>query len=111
MTAGQVGDALVDPEIIAGLHDVRIVADKGYDSARMRDTAAASGGTSCIPRIEGRKEPAPFHKGYYRLRHHVENFFQRIKRYRRVATRYEKLAHTFFNFVLLAAALDWINNP
>ena len=111
LTAGQVGDALIGPEIIAGLGGVRVVADKGYDSARMRETAAASGSTSCIPRIEGRKEPAPFHKGFYRLRHRVENFFQRIKRYRRVATRYEKLAHTYFNFVLLAAALDWFANP
>ena len=43
-----------------------------------------------------------FHRGYYRGRHKVENFFCRIKRYRRLSTRYEKLAFTFLAFVQLA---------
>jgi hypothetical protein len=45
-----------------------------------------------------------------RHRHHVGNFFQRIKRLRRVATRYDKLAGVFMNFILLAASLDWIKS-
>jgi transposase len=44
----------------------------------------------------------PFSATVYRRRHRVENFFARIKRYRRVATRYDKLAETFFGFVCLA---------
>jgi transposase len=44
----------------------------------------------------------PFSAPVYRRRHRVENFFQRIKRYRRVATRYDKLAETFLGFVCLA---------
>jgi transposase len=49
-----------------------------------------------------------YHRGSYRQRHKIENFFQRIKIYKRISTRYEKLALTFLNFVLLAAILDWL---
>jgi transposase len=49
-----------------------------------------------------------FHRGYYRRRHVVENFFCRIKRNRRLSTRYEKLAITFLAFVQLAAVVDWL---
>lgn len=103
LTAGQVCDAMIGPELILGLRHCRIVADKGYDSALMRETACKSRSRSCIPRREGGKQKVSFHRGYYRKRHHVENFFQRIKRQRRVATRYDKLAGVFFNFILLAA--------
>jgi transposase len=68
------------------------------------------GGFSCIPQREGGVEPVPFNKGYFRHRYHVENFFQRIKRLRRIATRYDKLADVFLNFILLGAALDWIHS-
>ncbi|MEO7101449.1 MAG: transposase [Luteolibacter sp.] len=109
-TAGQISDAKIGPELVAGLRGVRIVGDKGYDSRAIREGACRSGSHSCIPRRSGSKEAAPFHKGYYRKRHNVENFFQRIKRYRRVSTRYDKLAVVFFSFILLAASLDWINS-
>lgn len=110
LTAGQVSDAKIAPAMMAGLSGVRIVGDKGYDSQAIRHAACRSGSRSCIPRRAGSKDPAPFHKGYYRKRHHVENFFQRIKRCRRIATRYDKLADVFFNFILLAASLDWIRS-
>jgi transposase len=49
-----------------------------------------------------------FHRGFYRRRFKVENFFCRIKRHRRLSTRYEKLAITFLAFVELAAVIDWL---
>ncbi len=52
----------------------------------------------------------PFHSGYYRRRHRVENFFARLKRFRRVATRYDKLAVTFLGFVQFAAIFDWLTH-
>ena len=110
LTAGQVNDARIGPDLVGGVRGVRIVCDKGYDSKAIRQAASRSGSFSCIPRRSGCLEPAPFHKGYYRKRHHVENFFQRIKRLRRIATRYDKLATVYFNFILLAAALDWIRS-
>ena len=50
----------------------------------------------------------PFHRGYYRRRHRVENFFGRMKKFRRVATRYDKLAVTFLAFIQFAAIIDWL---
>lgn len=62
----------------------------------------------CIPAKRSGFWPVSFHLGYYRRRHGVENFFFRIKRYRRLSTRYEKLAITFLAFVQLAAVVDWL---
>ena len=50
-----------------------------------------------------------FHRGYYRHRHHVENFFGRIKRFRRISTLYDKRSLCFLSFVLFAAILDWLS--
>jgi transposase len=54
--------------------------------------------------------PATWHRGHYRKRHKVENLFQRLKRHRRIGTRYEKNDLYFLAFVHLAVVLDWLNN-
>ena len=110
LTAGQVSDMKIRPELVKSLGGVRIVCDEGYDSKAIRQAAYRSGGFSCISQRAGGVGPDPFHKGYDRHRHHVENLFQRIKRLRRIATRYDKLAEVFLNFILLAASLDWIRS-
>jgi transposase len=61
----------------------------------------------CFSAKRRRRWPVAFHMGYNRRRHRVENFFCRIKRFRRIATRYDKLACTFLAFVQFAAVLDW----
>lgn len=86
----------------------RVVADKGYDSDSFREALKAEGATTSIPPRSNRTTSPPFHRGYYRLRHHVENFFQRIKRWRAVGTRYDKLDLHFLASVQLAAILDWL---
>jgi transposase len=86
-----------------------VVADRGYDSNAFRASLRKRGGRSCIPPRCTRRAPVWWHRGYYRRRHQVENFFQRAKRYRRVGTRYEKIDLYFLSFVHLAAILDWLN--
>ena len=86
----------------------RVVADKGYDSDLFRDAMASEGASTSIPPRSSRKSCPPFHRGYYRLRHHVENFFQRVKRWRAVGTRYDKLDLHFLASVQLVAILDWL---
>ena len=86
----------------------RIVADKGFDADVFRQRLRDQRTLCCIPPKRGRRQPVRFHRGYYRCRHQIENFFGRIKIHRRISTRYEKLAVTFFAFVLLAAVLDWL---
>jgi hypothetical protein len=53
------------------------------------------------------KDPEPFHRGHYKKRHRVENFFQRLKEYRAIATRYEKRAGRFEALVLVVSVLCW----
>ena len=79
-----------------------LIGDKAYDSSTLRQTAATKGIKTCIPARTNRTTTVPFSARLYRRRHRVENFFERIKRYRRVATRYDKLAETFLGFVCLA---------
>lgn len=85
-----------------------VVADKGYDSDKYRAELLTAGSNACIPARAKRRNPHSHHRGWYRKRHRVENFFQRFKRFRRVATRYEKLDSNFFAFACLAAVLDWL---
>jgi transposase len=87
------------------LEDSTLIGDKAYDSSSLRQTTATKGVRTCIPGRTNRTTAVPFSAKLYRRRHRVENFFQRIKRYRRVATRYDKLGETFLGFVCLAILL------
>ena len=66
------------------------------------------GGQSCLSPRARRHHPASWHRGHYRQRRKVENFFQRAKRHRRIGTRYEKRDLYFLSFVHLFAILDWL---
>ena len=91
-----------------GLRGKRVVADKGYDSDGLRVLVGRRGGHTCIPPRARRHHPAAWHRGYYRRRHRVENFFQRVKRHRRIGTRYDKRDLYFLSFVHLSVILDWL---
>jgi len=107
LAPGQRNDLVAAEEIVFP-ENKKVVADKGYDGERIRQRIVEAGSQPCIPARSNRRNPAKHHKGYYRRRHRVENFFQRVKRRRRVGTRYEKLDVTFFAFLCLAAVLDWL---
>jgi transposase len=81
-------------ESIAPPAGKRVIADKGYDSDKLRAHFARGG--------------VPIHRGRYRFQYRVENFFQRMKRFRAIATRYDKLSIHFLSAVQLVAVLDWI---
>ncbi len=96
-------------EGLCPLQGVRVVADKGYGSDGFRQRLSDAGNTHCIPPRMGRRSPARFHRGHYRQRRRVENFFQRLKRFRSVASRFDKNDRHFLATVSLAAILDWLN--
>jgi transposase len=85
-----------------------IVADKGYDSDLFREEIRRKRSEPCIPSRRNRKQPAVYNKRRYATRHRVENFFQRIKRFRRIGTRYEKLDQTFLCILTIASVIDWL---
>lgn len=87
-----------------------LVADRAFDSDKLRSALAAHGIFACIPLKSGRRKKYFFSKKLYTHRHTVENANARLKRFRRIATRYDKLSETFLGFVLLASCLDWLTS-
>lgn len=108
LTPGNRHDIIGAPSLVAGQTDRTILADKAYDTDNFRLLLQELGLRACIPPRAGRTEPASYHSGFYRKRHTVENFFQRIKELRAIATRYEKLAERFLDLVTLAALTVWL---
>jgi transposase len=105
LSPGNDADVSQAPMLLESFEGKLVVADKAYDSDHFRHWLSTCGSKSCIPPRANRRKPAVYSKATYRLRRLVENYFERLKRFRRVATRYDKLAETFFGFVCLAAAI------
>ncbi len=95
-------------EVLEDVDGKIILADRGYDSDDLRAKIEAAGGVPIIPGKKGRKTPVFYIPEIGRRRRVVENFFARLKRYRRVNTRYDRLTETYAAFVSLASIADWI---
>jgi transposase len=108
LTPGNVSDIRAAPALIAaaGLPD-HLIADKGYDADALRRMLRHEGCVPVIPGRSNRKRKITLDKRRYRDRHLVENAFCRLKDYRRVATRYDKLAGNFLSAVALAALVAY----
>ena len=106
--AGNRHDSVTAPALVAGQASRTILADKAYGSAAFREMLESVGLEGCIPPKANESSPVKYHKGFYKKRHHVENFFQRIKESRAIATRFEKLGTRFLDLVKRAAICDWL---
>jgi len=104
---GPQADISCAQEAMEKLKARQLVGDKAYDSDAFRDWLKQRSIKPCIPPRSNRLHPATYSTASYRKRHLVENFFERLKRFRRVATRYDKLASTFFSFICLSAAISF----
>jgi transposase len=102
---GEEHDVTRAEELLAEHHPQVVIADKGYDADELVEKIRRRGAKAVIPSRSNRKRPRPFNRQQYRSRNLVERFVNRIKHYRRVATRYEKTARNFLGFVQLAASL------
>jgi len=110
ITGGQVNDCTVAPALIARLSQAQaIVGDKGYDSLRIREQIRSQGSRCVIPRrrnsVHGNDD---LDHGAYRDRHLVENAFARLKQYRALAFRFDKLEKHYEGVVAMACALLWL---
>jgi transposase len=105
LTGGQGADVTQAEALIDGHEAEAVIADKGYDSDAVVATIAARGATAVIPPKKNRKCKRDYDKHLYKERNLAERFINRIKQYRRVATRYEKTARNFLGFVHLAAIM------
>ena len=85
----------------------KLLGDKAYDSGELREWLAQRGTQPVIPNRSNRKQPFSFNKNAYKQRHRIENAFCRLKDFRRIATRYDRLARNFLASVCLVAAIVW----
>jgi transposase len=82
-----------------------LLADKGYDADSFRAALAERGVAVCIPSKSNRKVAIPYDTALYKQRHKIENMFGRLKGWRRIRTRYDRCAHTYFSAICIAAAI------
>ena len=108
LTGGEAHDCPVAERLIRRARAAkRLLGDKAYDSAELRLRLQERGTKPVIPNRSNRKQPFSFNKRLYKLRWRIENAFNRLKDFRRIATRYDKLARNYLASVCLAAALVW----
>ena len=109
LTPGQAGDA---PEAVPLMADVgsgaTLIADRAYDTNAIRDHAANAGIWANIPPRSIRKEAFPFSRWVYRQRNLVERFFNRIKQFRGLATRYDRRPDNFLAALKLVSIRIWL---
>lgn len=106
LTEGQMSDHKGAALLLSSLPNAReLLGDKGYDSDWFRHALAERGITPCIPPRSNRKVQYHYDKILYKQRHKIENVFGRIKDWRRVATRYDRCAHTFLSAICIAATV------
>ena len=108
LSPGQSSDKTLAPMLIEGLKPDRdLIADRGYDARAIINLVASRGGRAHIPTCRDRKIQRSVDHAFYRQRNLIERFFNKLKHFRRVATRYDKTARNFLAAVLLAATRLW----
>lgn len=109
LTPGQAADSPELPDLIKNLSAQAILADKAYDTDSIVAAAHTAGMAVVIPSKRNRNAPRPLDSSRFRARHLIENLFQRMKVFRRLATRFDKLDQRFLAFVHLAAIMKWLH--
>ena len=108
LTGGQSHDVTAAPALLEGQTAEAVLADKAYDSTALRAQIAAMGASPVIPSSRSRKVVIPHDRDIYIHRNRIERCFNRLKHFRRFATRYDRRAIHFLAFVHLAAAALWL---
>jgi transposase len=94
--------------MLEGIEGDAVIADKAYDSNAIRDSVKAAGMKAVIPSNGSRKRPIRHDKVLYRERNRIERCFNKLKHFRRLATRYDRRAIHFLAFLCLAGSILWM---
>ena len=108
ITAGQAGDAPQAAALMDGFRPNHVLADKAYDSTDIRQRIADMGAKAVIPCQSRRKRQVPYDASIYRDRNHIERCFNKLKHFRRIATRYDRKVIHFLAFIHIAAVMLWM---
>jgi transposase len=108
LTGGQRHDSTQADALIESFLFERVIADRGYDTNAFLETITESGAEAVIPPKKDRIVQRDYDEHLYKERHLVECFINKIKWYRRIFTRFDKLARRFTAFLHLASTLVWL---
>jgi transposase len=108
LTAGQAHDCTTAAELLADRAAAGIIADKAYDTNDLRELITAAKAEAVIPSKSNRKVRIPHDAVAYKLRNRIERFFNKLKHFRHIATRYERRAIYFLAALHLASAMIWM---
>jgi transposase len=112
LTPGNVNDGTMAQALIAaaGRPIRRLLADRAYDANALRHMLAERGAEAVIPSTTSRRAPIPYDAQAYRYRNRIERMFCRLKDFRRIATRYDKLARNYAAALHIAAIVAFCIN-
>ena len=108
LTAGQQHDITQAENMIVDFECDYVIADRAYDSSDFVQLIVDSGAIAVVPSRKNRKEQRDYDEHLYKERHLVECFIGKIKHYRRIFSRFEKLASHFLGFLSFVGALIWL---
>ena len=108
LTAGQRHDIIKAHDLIVDLAFDFVLADRSYGAQAFLEAIAASGAEAVIPPKKNAQEPCDYDEWRYRERHLIECFIGKIKHFRRVFSRFDKLARRYLGFVQFVSALIWL---
>lgn len=108
LTAGQRHDITQAAALVEGYEPDYVIADRGYDADAFLEQIEAVDAIAVIPARKRRKVGRDYDKHLYKERHLVESFINKLKYYRRVFSRFDKLADRYLGFISLAATLIWL---
>ncbi len=108
LTAGHCHDSPHAPVLLEGLTFERVIADRGYAGQAVIDLVIERGAEPVIPPHQRAKQPRDDDRWWYRERHLVECFINKLKQFRRVFSRFDKLAQRYLGFVQFTSVLIWL---
>jgi transposase len=108
LTAGQRHDIIQAHDLIVDLDFEYVIADRSYGATDFLDQIIASGAEPVIPPRHNAIDPREYDHWRYRERHLIECFIGKIKHFRRVFSRFDKLARRYLGFVQLTSTLIWL---
>ena len=107
LTGGQASDAPQAIPLLDGIEAGSVIADKGYESNRILAFIRSKGATAVIPPKSNRREPWEYDRDLYREGNLIERAFNKLKHWRRIATRYDRRSLYFLSALYLVSSLIW----
>ena len=108
LTAGQEHDITEADALIENMDSEYVIADRGYDSDQFRESIVSGGAEAVIPSRSNPKKPCSYDRHLYRERHLIECLIGKMKQYRRIFSRFDKLSERYLAFLQFVGSLIWL---